>query len=109
MVKDLVSLVDPCHPLTFLSYLVSTGRIYALLNAQYDVIPRQEYVAHLAWAAAQLPDVHYGVTIEEVRFAEGDGFTAYSGGRPVARSEHLVVGLGTQPYVPERFAGLPVW
>lgn len=106
-VKDLVSLVDPCHPLTFLSYLVSTGRIYALLNAQYDVIPRQEYVAYLAWAAEQVPDLHYGVAIEKVSFECSTGFTAYSAGRPVARSQHLVVGLGTQPYIPDRFGGLP--
>jgi lysine N6-hydroxylase len=106
-VKDLVSLVDPCHPLTFLSYIVSTGRIYALLNAQYDVIPRQEYVAYLAWAAEQIPDLHYGVAVDEVSFTEGTGFTAHSGGRPIARSDHLVVGLGTQPYVPDRFGGLP--
>ncbi len=106
-VKDLVSLVDPCHPLTFLSYLVSTGRIYALLNAQYDVIPRQEYVAYLAWAAEQIPDLHYGVAVERVSFDESTGFTAYSDDRPVAHSDHLVVGLGTQPFIPERFAGLP--
>ena len=48
--KDLVSLVDPTHKLTFLNYLVSTGRLFALLNAQFDFIPRREYMNYLAWA-----------------------------------------------------------
>src|SRR3954466_15560702 len=52
--KDLVSLVAPRHELTFLNYLVTTGRMYALMNSQFDVIPRQEYVRYLAWASAKL-------------------------------------------------------
>ena len=103
--KDLVSLVDPRHELTFLNYLVTTGRMYALLNAQFDVIPRLEYTRYLAWAAAKLKNVTYGVGIDKISFDEG--FVVYSGGRPVARSEHLVIGMGSHPVVPEGFVGLP--
>ena len=104
--KDLVSLVAPRHELTFLNYLVSTGRIYALLNSQFDVIPRLEYVRYLAWAAEKLPDVHYGVTVDRISFGDG-GFTVQSGGRPVGRSEHLVIGLGSAPVIPPGLSGLP--
>src|SRR5262245_28696693 len=52
--KDLVSLVAPRHELTFLNYLVTTGRLFALLNSQFDVIPRVEYVRYLGWAAQRL-------------------------------------------------------
>src|SRR5262249_25775502 len=47
--KDLVSIVDPTHELTFLNYIVTTGRLFALLNAQFDVIPRREYMRYLEW------------------------------------------------------------
>jgi|CZKT01.1.fsa_nt_gi lysine N6-hydroxylase len=104
--KDLVSLVDPRHELTFLNYLVTTGRLYALLNSQFDFIPRQEYVQYLAWAARQLPNVYYGVTVEQISF-DGDGFVVYSSGRPTARSEHLVIGMGSTPVIPQQLAGLP--
>ena len=104
--KDLVSMVDPRHELTFLNYLVTTGRLFALMNAQFDVIPRQEYVRYLEWAARRLPNIHYGVNIDRIGFGEG-GFTVYSDGKPVATSEHLVIGVGSQPVVPTELAGLP--
>lgn len=100
--KDLVSLVDPCNPLSFMNYLVSSGRVYALLNAQYETIPRLEYVHYLAWASAQLEHVHYGVSVDRVAF--DDGFWLFAGDRLLTRSDHLVLGLGTRPFVSARFA-----
>jgi lysine N6-hydroxylase len=105
--KDLVSLVDPRHELTFLNYLVTEGRMYALMNAQFDVIPRLEYVRYLGWAAARIPNLHYGTQVETISFAEGQGFTVHAGGRPVARSHHLVIGVGSAPYIPEGLGTLP--
>src|SRR4029453_9073700 len=102
--KDLVCLVEPCHRLTFLNYLVSTGRLFALLNSQYGVIPREEYGRYLAWAGEQLEEVHYATPVERVSFDRG--FRVFSGGAEVARSEHLVLALGSVPYVPPAFAGL---
>lgn len=103
--KDLVSLVAPRHELTFLNYLVTTGRMYALLNSQFDVIPRLEYVRYLAWAAGKLRDVHYGSTVDRISF--DDGFVVHVDGRPAARSEHLVIGLGSAPVIPRGLSGLP--
>jgi lysine N6-hydroxylase len=102
--KDLVCLVEPCHRLTFLNYLVSTGRLFALLNSQYGVIPREEYARYLAWAGEQLEDVHYGTAVDRVSF--DDGFHLHSGSRLIARSDHLVLGIGSVPWVPVAFAGL---
>ncbi|HYR62038.1 MAG TPA: SidA/IucD/PvdA family monooxygenase, partial [Actinomycetota bacterium] len=104
--KDLVSLVDPTHQLTFVNYLVSTGRLFALLNAQFDFIPRREYMQYLAWASRQIHNIHYGVTIDEISFT-GDGFVVAAAGRPVARSQHLVVGVGTRPVMPPGLSWLP--
>jgi lysine N6-hydroxylase len=104
--KDLVSIIDPTHRLSFLNYLVSTGRLFALLNAQFGFIPRREYMNYLAWAAGQIDRIHYGVTIDRISLAD-DGFVVHAGGRPLARSEHVVVGVGTRPRVPAGLAGLP--
>lgn len=103
--KDLVSLVDPTHELTFLNYLVSTGRLYALLNAQFDAIPRIEYDRYLAWAAGQLPNIRYGVTVDRISFTDS-GFVVFSDGRPLASADHLVVALGTRPFLPPALSGL---
>jgi lysine N6-hydroxylase len=97
-VKDLVTLVDPRNRLSFLNYLVQTGRIYAFLNAQFDAIPRVEYARYLGWAASELGTVRYGTAIREIRFA--DRFELVGADGPVATAEHLVLGLGTHPEVP---------
>ncbi len=104
--KDLVSLVDPRHELTFLNYLITNGRLFALLNAQFDVIPRMEYVRYLAWAAARLQHVSWGTSVDRISFGD-NGFTTYADGRPVARSEHLVLGVGSVPVIPPELSGLP--
>jgi lysine N6-hydroxylase len=104
--KDLVSMVDPRHELTFLNYLVTTGRMFALLNSQFDVMPRQEYVRYLEWAAARLKHGHYGVTIDRISFTDS-GFVLYSDGRPQSVSEHLVIGMGSAPVIPAGLASLP--
>ena len=101
-VKDLVSLVDPRHDLSFLNYIVSTGRVYAFLNAQFDSIPRLEFARYLSWASARL-DVRYGTGVDLVTFDRD--FVLHAGGHEVARAEHLVFGLGTQPRLPACFAG----
>lgn len=102
--KDLVSLVDPCHRLSFVNYMVTTGRVYALLNAQFDVIPRREYQAYLSWACDRIDGIHHDTSIDRISF--DDGFSLHQGDRPVITSDHLVLGLGSEPYVPPDLAGV---
>jgi len=104
--KDLVSVVDPTHKLTFLNYLVTEGRLFALLNAQFDVIPRREYMRYLAWASRQIDDLHYGLNIDSIGITD-DGFEVRSQGRALARSEPLTLGVGTRPAMPDWTAALP--
>jgi lysine N6-hydroxylase len=94
-------LADPCHHLTFANYLVTTGRIYGLLTAQYDVIPREEYAAYLAWASERLDNIRYGAAIDHVSF--DNEFSVHAGGRRLATADHLVLGLGTVAHVPAAF------
>jgi lysine N6-hydroxylase len=103
-IKDLVSLVDPEHRLSFLSYLVSTKRVFPFLSAQYEEIPRLEYFRYLEWAAGQLPDISYGTPVDEVTF--DSSFVLHSQGQPVARSDHLVIGVGSRPRMPAGLQGL---
>lgn len=100
--KDLVSTVDPTHRLSFLNYLVSTGRLYAYLNAQYDSLPRQEYVRYLGWASERLAAVRYGQRVDEVAFCD-DRFVLRAAGQTLATCEHVVFGIGTVASVPTFF------
>src|ERR1700735_196649 len=104
-IKDLVSLVDPEHRLSFLSYLVNTKRVFPFLGAQYEEIPRLEFSRYLEWAAGQLPDITYGTPVEEITFDSSFALLS-SGGELVARSDHLVIGVGSRPQLPAGLAGL---
>ncbi|MFD0635030.1 SidA/IucD/PvdA family monooxygenase [Catenulispora yoronensis] len=104
--KDLVSVVDPTHPLSFLNYLVTTGRFFALLNSQFDSLPRREYQAYLAWAAQRMDGLHYGVDIDRISLTP-DGFQVWAGGVPQAVAAHLVLGVGSRPVLPAALRGLP--
>ncbi|QNE23311.1 SidA/IucD/PvdA family monooxygenase [Kribbella qitaiheensis] len=103
--KDLVSLVDPRHELTFLNYLVTSGRLYALINSQFDALPRIEYERYLAWATERLGVVNFDCRVDSISITD-DGFEVCVDGTPVAQSEHLVLGLGTRPVWPEYVRGL---
>lgn len=105
--KDLVTLVDPTNPLSFLSYLVDQGRLFALLNAQFDFIPRAEYMRYLAWAAERIDGLHHDTPVDEVDFVEGRGFVTTSRGVAIATSDHLVLGVGTRSRMPDALAELP--
>ncbi|WP_202867192.1 FAD-dependent oxidoreductase [Kribbella pittospori] len=105
--KDLVSLVDPRHELTFLNYLVTSGRLYALINSQFDSLPRIEYERYLAWATERLGVVHFTSRVDSISITD-DGFEVSVDGVPAAVSEHLVLGLGTRPVRPAYITELPV-
>jgi lysine N6-hydroxylase len=106
-IKDLVAMINPTHPLTFLNYLVSEGRLFALLNSQFDFIPRAEYMRYLAWATERIANIHHDTPVDEVDFVEGEGFITVSRGTAITSSEHLVLGVGTRPKLAAAFAGAP--
>lgn len=108
---DLVTLVDPSSPWSFLNYLRARERLYPFYFAERFHIRRTEYDAYCRWVSEQLPGLHFGHQVDAVRwnaeraFFEVD-FTQldHDGeiealGRAYARN--VVLGIGTEPYVPE--------
>ncbi|MEV0790737.1 SidA/IucD/PvdA family monooxygenase [Kribbella sp. NPDC050459] len=107
---DLVSLVEPAHHLSFLSYLKDNDRLYQFYVREKFHPTRREYEAYLRWCAAQLDSLHFGHHVREVVW-NGSWFelTVERGEASLERFEarHLVVGVGTEPFVPAALAGLP--
>ncbi|MEU0665623.1 SidA/IucD/PvdA family monooxygenase [Streptomyces lavendulocolor] len=109
---DLVTLVAPWHPLSFLAYLHDMDRLYTFTVRENFFPSRREYEDYLRWAAAKLPSVRFSHRVEEVRWDAGEQrFTVDAvrgdGTRLRMRARDLVVGIGTAPYVPEALADLP--
>lgn len=109
---DLVTLVAPTHPLSFLSYLHDMDRLYAFTVRENFFPSRREYEDYLRWAAARLPSVRFSHRAESVHWDDASAcFTVHAvrgDGTPVRlAARNLVVGIGTAPHLPEALAGLP--
>ncbi|MFJ8586531.1 lysine N(6)-hydroxylase/L-ornithine N(5)-oxygenase family protein [Streptomyces sp. NPDC093595] len=109
---DLVTLVAPSHPLSFLAYLHDMDRLYTFTVRENFFPSRREYEDYLRWAAARLPSVRFSHRVEEVHWdADAERFTVHAvrgdGTALRLRARNLVLGIGTAPYVPDALADLP--
>ncbi|MHC3468682.1 lysine N(6)-hydroxylase/L-ornithine N(5)-oxygenase family protein [Streptomyces sp. 7R007] len=108
---DLVTLVDPASTWSFLNYLKERERLFPFYFAERFHIQRAEYDAYCRWVAGNLPGLHFGHQVDAVRWnPERDVFEvdftqldadgeAEALGRTYTRN--VVLGVGTEPYVPE--------
>lgn len=109
---DLVTLVDPTHPLSFLAYLRDVDRMYPFYVRERFHPTRREYEDYLRWAASKLETVRFSHRVDAVRWDEGAQRFVVQGvrgdGVPLhLRTRDLVIGIGTEPSVPETLAELP--
>ncbi|MDL5200965.1 SidA/IucD/PvdA family monooxygenase [Streptomyces sp. ALI-76-A] len=108
---DLVTLADPTSPWTFLNYLKARERLFPFYFAEHFHIQRAEYDAYCRWVSDHLPTLRFGHQVDAVRWnSERDLFEvdftqldtdgeAEALGRTHTRN--VVLGIGTEPYVPE--------
>lgn len=105
--KDLVTLVDPCNPFSFLNYLATEGLLHRFLVAHTDRCSRQEFERYYQWAAGRLESVRWDHAVEQVELC-GDLLEVTCAGRKTVTTRNLVLGSGRTPALPafaERLAG----
>ncbi len=102
--KDLVTLANPCNKFSFLSYLHQHNRLYQFLNARFEQMSRQEFRGYLKWVAKNNEHVVFGEEVLNVEFKD-DLFHVETTQRYIT-SENVVIGVGTQPNVPEFVSSL---
>ncbi|MCX4746500.1 SidA/IucD/PvdA family monooxygenase [Kitasatospora sp. NBC_01287] len=105
---DLVSLVDPTNPWSFLNYLREHERLFPFYFAERFQLPRREYDHYCRWAAEALPDCRFGTEVTAVRWADGRfrATLATGAGTREVSARNLVLGVGTEPVRPQAFAAL---
>ena len=109
---DLVSLVEPTHPCSFLAYLRDVDRLYAFYVREAFHPTRREYEAYLRWVASKLDRVRFSHRVERVDWdSERELFrlrvSGPSGAPLEVLTKNLVLGIGTEPHVPSALADLP--
>nr|WP_042441995.1 SidA/IucD/PvdA family monooxygenase [Streptacidiphilus jiangxiensis] len=104
---DLVSLVDPTSPWSFLAYLGDRDRLFPFYFAEQWHLTRREYADYCRWAATRLPNCRFDSPVKAVRWnAEQALFEVEVPGYEPYLARHLVLGVGTEPVVPPAFAEL---
>lgn len=103
---DLVTIADPCHPLSYINYLHQHDRLHQFYYYDHLLIPRREYDHYCRWASKQLPDCHFGENVLDVTYDEKrDKFIIESQSNNEQNqfylSQDLVIGIGTQPHYPK--------
>lgn len=109
---DLVTLIDPTHPLSFLAYLRDVDRMYAFYIREQFHPTRREYEDYLRWACARLSTIRFSHRVEAIAWdAAHRRFTLDvvrgDGGRLRLGARDLVLGIGTEASVPPALAALP--
>ncbi|MFP5327168.1 MAG: lysine N(6)-hydroxylase/L-ornithine N(5)-oxygenase family protein, partial [Acidimicrobiia bacterium] len=110
---DLTSLVDPTSPWTFLAYLQAHDRLLPFYLKERWRPSRREYDDYCRWVASSLPSCRFGTTVIDVAWSdERDSFSVTTASSPgntthdQVFARNLVIGVGTEPVVPDAFAGL---
>ncbi|HVH65256.1 MAG TPA: SidA/IucD/PvdA family monooxygenase [Candidatus Acidoferrum sp.] len=97
--KDLVTLVDPTSPYSFLSFLRAQKRLYRFINRSEPRISRLEFNQYLQWVSRQLTSVEFGAEVREVSIADASFVVRLD--RRTLETANLVLGTGLVPNIPE--------
>ncbi|NUU20059.1 MAG: SidA/IucD/PvdA family monooxygenase, partial [Streptomycetaceae bacterium] len=109
---DLVTLVDPTNPWSFLAYLRAHDRLFPFYFAERFHVPRREYDHYCRWVAAALPSCRFGADVARAAWDAQSGLfrvefrDTQTGETQYAAARNLVLGIGTEPVVPAPFADL---
>ena len=109
---DLVTLADPTSRWSFLSYLREHDRLFPFYFAEKFHISRQEYEHYCRWVAGSLPSCRFGQRVTAVRWDSGEELfrveteDVTTGERSECAARQVVLGVGTEPVVPEAFRDL---
>ncbi|MCO7224564.1 lysine N(6)-hydroxylase/L-ornithine N(5)-oxygenase family protein [Pleionea sp. CnH1-48] len=105
--SDLVTLADPTHPLSFLSYIKQQGRIYSFYIREDFFLMRKEYNQYCQWACEQLDNLRFNTQVNSISYDEDSALyrveanSTLDGEEQVYFAKKLVLGTGTAPFVPE--------
>ncbi|WP_034271718.1 lysine N(6)-hydroxylase/L-ornithine N(5)-oxygenase family protein [Haloechinothrix halophila] len=109
---DLVTLVEPTHPLSFLAYLRDVDRMYPFYVRERFHPTRREYEDYLRWAASTVDTIRFGHRVSSVSWEPSSerfvlDVDRGAGGTMTVSARHLVLGVGTEPAVAEALTDLP--
>ncbi|WP_455361741.1 lysine N(6)-hydroxylase/L-ornithine N(5)-oxygenase family protein [Streptomyces sp. SYSU K21746] len=103
---DLVTMADPTSPWSYLNYLRSHERMFKFFFSERFHIPRREYDHYCRWVAERLPSCRFDAAVTALEWDEAAGafavvYRSASGAETRVLARQVVLGVGTDPVVPE--------
>jgi putative histamine N-monooxygenase len=103
---DLVTMIAPTHPLSYLNYLYEHDRLYKFYYYEKFQIPRLEYDHYCRWASKKLSACQFGEDVIGVTYEQAaDRFVvesrSHGGASHQYACQNLAIGIGTSPFMPE--------
>ncbi len=104
---DLVTLADPTNPFSFLNYIKEKGRIYSFYIRENFLLLRNEYNQYCQWAISKLSNVYFNTEVTYVDYNERESLyivttkCTKTHAIKIYKTKRVVLGTGTQPYIPE--------
>ncbi|UZO80638.1 SidA/IucD/PvdA family monooxygenase [Aquimarina sp. ERC-38] len=109
---DLVTLADPTSEFSFLNYVKEQGRIYSFYIRENFLLLREEYNQYCQWAIQKLNNIHFQTEVVKTCYLKAkDCYEVIvrhtkSYEEKTYRTKKLILGTGTQPYIPAGFRNL---
>ncbi|MCC5037101.1 SidA/IucD/PvdA family monooxygenase [Streptomyces sp. WAC 00631] len=109
---DLVTMADPTSPWSYLNYLRAHDRMFPFFFSERLHIPRREYDHYCRWAAERLPSCRFDAEVTSVEWDGPAGVfrvehRSAAGRRSSVAARRIVLGVGTEPVLPEVLRPLP--
>ncbi|WP_327191534.1 lysine N(6)-hydroxylase/L-ornithine N(5)-oxygenase family protein [Streptomyces xinghaiensis] len=109
---DLVTMADPTSPWSYLNYLRAHDRMFPFFFSERFHIPRREYDHYCRWAAERLPSCRFDAEVTSVEWDGPAGVfrvehRSAAGHRSSVAARRIVLGVGTEPVLPEVLRPLP--
>lgn len=105
--SDLVTMADPTHPLSFLSYAKKMDKLYAFYIRESFFLMRKEYNQYCQWAAGQVSSIRFQHLVTMVEYDSCEKlYLVYvtdtkSNTQHIYRTPKLILGTGPAPYMPD--------
>jgi lysine N6-hydroxylase len=111
---DLVTLADPTSRFTYLNYLKHVKRLFAFGIHDHTFPLRIEFNAYCQWVAGQLESLRFSCECVDITY--NDSVQVYaatcwdnrSHQQQVFHAKHVVVGVGTVPFLPANYVEHPL-
>ncbi|OCA67904.1 hypothetical protein BBH99_15270 [Chryseobacterium contaminans] len=110
---DLVTIVNPKSPFTYINYLREQGKIFRFCFKESFYVTRMEYNLYCKWVASQIESLNFSHTVTEIDYNEihecyeVSVIDLINCEKKVYLTDKIVLGVGSIPNVPkitERFS-----